>query len=82
MLTIYLRASGDRARDILHMRRVHGSLISYPGQDKFAFYLIEGRRGFLLEFPNDTTHYGDELKQRLEDLVGPNNVRVETITFQ
>lgn len=82
MLTIYLRASGDRARDILHMRRVHGTLISYPGQDRFAFYVIEGRSGYLLEFPNDSTQYGDELKQRLEELVGSSNLRVETITFQ
>lgn len=82
MLTLYLRASRDRARDILHMRRVHGTLISYPGQDRFTFYVIEGRSGYLLEFPNDTTHYNEELKQRLEELVGSNNIRVETITFQ
>jgi hypothetical protein len=82
LLTITLRNRGDKARDVLHMRRIHGTLISYPGADHFAFYVIEGRNGFLMEFPNDTTAYSDELRQRLNDLVGENNVRVETITYQ
>lgn len=82
MLTLVLRSSGDRARDILHMRRVHGTLISYPGEDRFAFYVIEGRSGYLLEFPNDTTRYSEELKVRLEELIDTTNLRVETITYQ
>jgi DNA polymerase-3 subunit alpha len=82
LLTITLRNRGDKARDVLHMRRIHGTLISYPGADHFAFYVIEGRNGFLMEFPNDTTAYSDELRQRLNDLVGENNIRVETITYQ
>jgi len=82
MITIVLRGSGDRARDVLHMRRVHGTLISYPGEDRFAFYVIEGSSGYLLEFPNDTTHYADDLKTRLEGILDSSNLRVETITFQ
>jgi DNA polymerase-3 subunit alpha len=65
MLTIVLRSSGDHSRDILHLRRVHGTLISYPGEDHFAFYVIEGSSGYLLEFPNDTTNFNNELKRRL-----------------
>ena len=82
LITITLRNRGDKARDVLHMRRIHGTLISYPGEDHFAFYVIEGRSGFLMEFPNDTTAYSEELRQRLNDLVGENNIRVETITYQ
>ncbi|MDA1330270.1 MAG: DNA polymerase III subunit alpha [Chloroflexi bacterium] len=81
MLTIYMRTNGDHARDILLMRRVHGTLISYPGQDRFAFYVIEGRAGYLMEFPNDTTLYGDELRARLETMIDIDSLRVETITF-
>jgi hypothetical protein len=77
-----LRGSGDRARDVLQMRRVHGTLISYPGEDRFAFYVIEGSSGYLLEFPNDTTHYADDLKIRLEGILDSSNLRVETITIQ
>ncbi len=80
--TIYLRSKGDKARDILHMRRVHGALISYPGNDRFTFYVFEGRSGYMLEFPNETTDLNDELVARLEHMLGENNLRVEDITFQ
>jgi DNA polymerase-3 subunit alpha len=82
MLTVYLRSKGDKARDILTIRRVHGALISYPGVDRFAFYVFEGRSGHLLDFPNDTTEISDDLLARLEAMLGANSVRVEPITFQ
>jgi DNA polymerase-3 subunit alpha len=82
MGTIYMRSLGDKARDILHMRRVHGAIISYPGNDRFNFYVFEGRSAYLLEFPNDTTDLSDELIARLEEMLGPNNVRIEDVTFQ
>lgn len=82
MATLYLRSKGDRARDILFMRRVHGALISYPGNDRFVFHLFEGRSDFQMEFPNDTTDLNDELIARLEQMLGANNIRLEDITFQ
>ncbi|MEX1247773.1 MAG: DNA polymerase III subunit alpha [Anaerolineales bacterium] len=82
MVTIYLRSRGDKARDILTIRRVHGALISYPGADRFVFYVFEGRSSYLLDFPNDTTELSEELLARLEDMVGANNFRVEPITLQ
>jgi DNA polymerase-3 subunit alpha len=81
MVTIYLRSKGDKARDILAIRRVHGALISYPGNDRFAFYVFEGRSGYLLDFPNDTTDLNEELQVRLIEMVGENNLRVEPILF-
>ena len=82
MITIVLRARGDKARDILRMRRIYGMLISYPGNDRFAFYVVERDSGYRFEFPNDTTSFSDELLTRLEDLVGVGNVIVESITYQ
>ncbi len=82
MITVYLRASGDQTRDILRIRRIHGILISYPGNDRFAFYVVESGRGYVLEFPNFTTGVCDDLLNRLKDLLGVENVRAEPITFQ
>jgi DNA polymerase-3 subunit alpha len=82
MITIVLRAMGDKPRDILRMRRIYGMLISYPGNDRFAFYVIERDRGYRFEFPNDTTSFSDELLARLEDVVGEGNVIFEPITYQ
>ncbi|MDH5607652.1 MAG: OB-fold nucleic acid binding domain-containing protein, partial [Anaerolineae bacterium] len=82
MVTIVLRSMGDKVRDILRMRRIHGMMISYPGHDRFAFYMIEHSRGYRMEFPNDTTEYNEELRARLEDIVGSENIMTEPITFQ
>jgi DNA polymerase-3 subunit alpha len=82
MVTVILRSSGDRMRDILHLRRIHGTLISFPGQDRFAFYMIEAGRSYVLEFPNFTTGVCDELLSRVRLLVGVDQVRLETLTFQ
>lgn len=82
MATIILRPNLGRVRDNLLLRRVFGSLISSPGQDRFAFHIFEYGRGFLLDFPNYTTHLNPELVAELQSLVGPENVRIEPITFQ
>ncbi len=82
MLTVVMRSLGDKERDILRMRRVYGMLISDPGPDRFAFYLIERNRGYRLEFPSDSTLLSDALRRRLEELIGVENVIVEPITLQ
>jgi DNA polymerase-3 subunit alpha len=57
-------------------------MISHPGDDRFAFHIFERGRGHLLEFPNLTTGLSPALMAQLHELVGPDNVRVEPITFQ
>ncbi|MEJ2511858.1 MAG: DNA polymerase III subunit alpha [Anaerolineales bacterium] len=81
MLTIVMRSLGDKERDILRMRRVYGMLISDPGPDRFAFYVIEKNRGYRLEFPSDTTHLTDLLMKKLESLMGKENIIIEPITI-
>ena len=82
MVTVILRPRRDKVRDNLLLRRVFGLMISSPGNDRFAFHIFEKGRGHLLEFPNLTTGLNPELIARLNELVGPENVRVEPITFQ
>ena len=82
MLTIVLRPSGDKVRDQLRLRQIYGSLISYPGVDRFAFQIFEHGRGYRIEFPNFTTHFCPELFERLKRFVGPDNVMIEPLTFQ
>ena len=82
MITVVLRSTGDKTRDVLRLRRIHGIITTYPGNDRFAFHVFERGRGYLLEFPNFTAGLTPELLSKLTDLVGPENVRVEPITFQ
>lgn len=81
MITVVLRASGDKTRDVLRLRRIHGTIMSFPGNDRFAFHVFERGRGYLVEFPNFTTGMCNDLVSKLRMLVGTDNVRVEPITF-
>jgi DNA polymerase-3 subunit alpha len=82
MITVILRSTGDKTRDALKVRRIHGLASSFPGNDRFALKAYERERGYLVEFPNFTTQYCPELVSTLCLLVGQENVRVEPITFQ
>lgn len=81
MVTVVLRSTGDKDRDILRMRRIYGVLISSPGNDRFAFYMIERSRGYRLEFPSESTDFTPGLRAMLEEIVGVGNVIVEPITY-
>lgn len=82
MLTVILRASGDKPRDVLRLRVIHGIVTSYPGNDRFAIHIFERDRSILLEFPNYSSLICEELITRLSKLVGQENIKVETITLQ
>ncbi len=73
MITIVLRPSGDNLRDNVRLRQIYGTLITYPGKDRFAFHVFEGGRGYRIEFPNFTTGLCPELLE---------NLRIEPLTFQ
>ena len=81
MVTVILRPTGDPNRDIRRISRLHGTFISYPGKDRFAFQIFEEGRGHLIEFPNDTTHLCVELTSMIKDAVGEENLRIEPILY-
>ncbi len=82
MITIILESSGDRRRDALRMRRVHGLLTSFPGKDRFAFHVFEASRKYLVEFPSSTTGYCPELHGQLVSMLGEGVVRVDQLRIQ
>ena len=82
MVTVILRSSSDKPRDVRRLRRIYNVLRSYPGPDKFSFLVFEGGRRFLMDFPNDTTGISSELIRKLIELVGEGNVSVEPIKLQ
>ena len=82
MLTIIIRASGEKERDVRRLKRIHGLLRSSPGNDHFCFYIFENEHRHFLDFPNDTTGVNSQLMDRLVELVGSENVQVESIKLQ
>ena len=81
MLTVILRSSNEKERDVRRLKRVHGTLVSFPGRDRFSLLVFEGGRRFLLEFPNESTGICSELIRKLIELAGEGNVTVEPIKF-
>jgi len=79
MLTVVFRQGEDKSRDLVRFRRIYGTLVSYPGEDRFCFQVFDKGRGYLIEFPNETTQVCAELLQRLQDFVGKENCRVEKL---
>jgi DNA polymerase-3 subunit alpha len=82
ILTINLRSTGDKHRDALRMRRVHGLLSSYAGKDRFIFHIYEASRRYHLEFPNSSTGYCADLHTKLRSLLGEDAVQVEPLRLQ
>ena len=82
MLTVTLRATGDKTRDVLRLRRLQGCIISYPGDDRYTVQIYERGKRYLIEFPNSTTQVCQELLGRLISMVGAENIVVEPIRFQ
>ncbi|MBA4380612.1 MAG: hypothetical protein C0393_08065, partial [Anaerolinea sp.] len=82
MISVILRPSDDPARDYRRIQRLHGTFISYPGRDRFSLLIFENGHGHLIEFPNDTTRVCAELRDKLKDMVGEENIRIEPITYQ
>ena len=82
MITIVLRSMGDKVRDNLRIRQIYGTLITYPGNDRFAIQVYESGRGYLVEFPNFTTGLCPDLLNRLKQFVPAEYIKVEPLTFQ
>ena len=82
MITVVLRPSDDKIRDNVRIRQIYGTLITYPGRDRFAFQVFERGRGYLIEFPNFTTGLCPELIGRLKTFLPDESVRIEPLTFQ
>jgi len=81
LITVILKNRGDTMRDKLRLRQVYGTLISYPGDDRFAFQIIEHDQAHLLEFPNASTKVTKALIKQLRDMLGRENVQVEKYLF-
>jgi len=82
MLTIILRATDDKNRDIRRLKRILGMVRSSPGNDRFCFQMFENSHHYLLDFPNDTIGITHELVRQLADCIGDENIQIEIIKLQ
>ncbi|MBI1855511.1 MAG: hypothetical protein HYR93_06565, partial [Chloroflexi bacterium] len=64
------------------IKTIYGTLISFHGRDKFSFQIFENGKGYLMDFPGESTRVCAEMLARLQKLMGEESWRVEEITFQ
>ncbi len=77
LLTLTIARTGDSTADRRKLRRLHGFVTQYPGQDRFRFILLgEGRRA-CLEFPNDPISINDDILSFATNMLGTENVVID-----
>ncbi len=66
----------DPQHDAMLLREVIGVILEYPGRDKVNLEIRAARKRVLMELPVVSTGYCDPLRERLEELLGPDTVAV------
>ena len=64
----------DAASDAQLLREVIGVILDYPGKDRVNLEIHTGGRKVVMELPVVSTGYCQDLKQRLEVLLGADTV--------
>ena len=74
VVSLEVTESEDATSDANLLREVIGVLLEYPGKDRVNLGIRTGGRKVLMELSVVSTDYSDDLRQRLESLLGPNTV--------
>ena len=76
---LQIRESDDAIEDAHLLREVIQVLLEYPGKDRVHLEIYTGGRRVLMELPVVSTEYCSDLDQRLQELLGPDTVSVESL---
>ena len=69
--------SDDPVEDSHLLREVIRMLLEYPGKDRVNLEIYTGGRRVVMELPVVSTGYTEELRERLEELLGANSVLLQ-----
>lgn len=70
LVTVRFQRSTDLSKDRRRLRHLHGVLVQFPGIDRFCIVLCGPDGEVEMDFPNHTTHYGEELLSSLKRVSG------------
>ncbi len=76
LVQLAVTESEDPQHDAMLLREVIGVILEYPGRDKVNLEIRSSGRRIIMELPVVSTGYCDPLRERLEDLLGPDTVAV------
>ena len=74
VVSLAISESADAVEDSYLLREVIQVLLEYPGKDRVNLQIQTGGKRVLMELPVVSTGYTEELKVRLERLLGPETV--------
>ncbi len=77
-LVINLNRTDDEGKDKENLHQIIAALKAFPGKDEVKLAVVKDEQTVNLKLLGITTGYGDELRQRLVDLVGEEKFRLET----
>ena len=75
-MSLGVTETDDPAHDTHLLREVIGLILEYPGRDRVNLDIKTAGRRVVMDFPVVSTGYCDEMRQRLEELLGPDSVAV------
>ena len=75
-LTLALTESGDPQQDTLMLREVIGVILEYPGRNQVLLSVRSPGRTTLMELPVVSTGYCEDMRLRLENILGEDTVHV------
>ena len=78
-IVITLPTSEDVGEGRRQFKRIYDALISHPGDDRFMVMIVERDQHYKLDFPNDTTHYSDELMHQLLKFISADSIEVQPL---
>ena len=76
LVQLAVTESDDPQHDAMLLREVIGVILEYPGRDKVNLEIRTAGKRVIMELPVVSTGYCDPLRERLEDLLGPDTVAV------
>ncbi len=76
---VTLRPGRSAEDDIRHLGQIYALMAQdHRGADAFCLYVMRSGQRVMLEFPNDGTNFGPDLQRELVELVGTENLRIES----
>ena len=77
-VALKIKESSDAIDDAYLLREVVQVLLEYPGKDRVNLRIQTGGKQVVMELPVISTGYTDEMKSRLEILLGLNSVELQS----
>ena len=77
-LTLSLTETNDPQQDTVMLREAIGILLEYPGRNQVLLEVRSPGRSTLMELPVISTGYSEDMRLRLENILGEDTICVAT----